>query len=459
MQITAASATGPAASDYFAAVFPTALPAPYAMALAACALLATGCRHSAAERVLASEPLYDAAFTGYVVCDVETGEVLASRNPDKLFTPASNTKLLTLATALAWLPNDSLPALAYRHDGDTLRLWGTAYALLGADDAAYNRRIRRRLAEHDGPVEVSLHGFNALPRFGSGWMWDDFNGVYARERSGLPVYANLATVWRTSDLKWGSRPNFLAVRPGAVLPKGRLSRRESSNRFAASAKTSPGDTLRAPLYDAQALTTQLLEDWAGRTIRHHAEPLPPDWKTRVYRGVPRDTLLRAMMLPSDNFLAEQLLLQAGLHQISSANVGRVMDSALAELFGAIPADQLRWADASGLSHYDLASPAALVTVLRELHAAEPWSRLRRVFPAGGEAGTTLAGRYGGRGREGPWLWAKTGTLRHNHCLAGYLRTDAGRLLAFSFMHNHFAGGSAAYKNAMERSLRSIKAAY
>ena len=445
---------------YFAPVYPRALST---LAALACALLAVACGRTAAERALAGEPIYDAAFTGYYLADAETGEVLAARSPARLFTPASNTKLLTLATALAWLPADPLPALSYRYDGDTLRLWATAYPLLGADDLPYNAAIRRRLAGHDGPVEVSLHAFRGLPRFGAGWMWDDFGGAYARERSGLPVYANLATAWRGADSSWRTRPAFLVVGADAVLPQGRLSRREGSNRFTASANPpagpGPADTLSAPLYDAQALATQLLEDWTGRDIRHHAEPLPPDWRARVYRGLPRDTVLRAMMLPSNNFLAEQLLLQAGLYRLGVTNEARIRDSAVATVFAGLPPDQLRWADASGLSHYNLASPAALATVLAELYRAYPWPRLRRLFAAGGESGTTLAGYYGPRDGEAPWLWAKTGTLRHNHCLSGYLEADSGRLLVFSLAHNHFPGGSAEYKAAMERSLRAVKAAY
>ena len=432
---------------------------PSTAALLVSVLLLAACGRTPAERALGGEPLYEDAYTGYVLSDVETGEVLAARNPERLFTPASNAKLLTLATALAWLPPDSLPALAYRHDGDTLRLWGVAYANLAADSAPYNRAIRRRLAAHPGPVEVSLHGFASLPRFGAGWMWDDFNGAYARERSGLPVYANLATAWRDPDSTWATRPRFLAVRAGPVLPKGRLSRREGSNRFAASAATAPGDTLAAPLYDALALTAQLLEDWTGREIRSHAEPLPPDWRARVYRGLPLDTLLRAMMLPSDNFLAEQILLQAGLYALGTTNERLVRDSAATTVFAAVPDDQLRWADASGLSHYDMISPSALVTVLRNLYARTPWPRLRRLLATGGESGSTIEDYYAPRGGEAPWLWAKTGTLRHNHCLSGYLVADSGRVIAFSLMHNHFPGASGDYKRAMERSLRAVKAAY
>ena len=430
----------------------------------ACACLACG-RNRALEAV-EREPLYGGAFTGLALADAATGELLAARDAAKLFTPASNAKLLTLATALAWLPPDSVPALAYRYVGDTLRLWGLAYPLLAADEAPYNQALRRRLAAHPGPVEVSVHGFAELPRFGAGWMWDDFAGGYQRERSGLPVYGNRVSAWRRSDSTWGTRPSFLAVRASPVLPQGRLSRPEGSNRLSASAKTPipppgsrPADTLTVPLYAAQSLTAQLLEDWTGRPVRHHADALPADWGSRVWRGEPRDTLLRRMMLPSDNFLAEQLLLSAGLFAHDLTDGDDIRRRATAEVLPATVAEQLRWADASGLSHYNLASPRALVAVLVDLYNAHDWDRLSRLLPAGGESGTTLANDYASAPGTPPYLYAKTGTLRHNHCLSGYLRADSGRILAFSLMHNHFPDGSRAYREAMARTLLAIKAAY
>ena len=423
-------------------------------------------RDRAGLEVLAAEPLYASAFTGLALADAATGESLATYDARKSFTPASNVKILTLATALAWLPPDSLPALAYRYVGDTLRLWGTAYPLLGAGEGAYNREIRRRLAEHDGPVEVSVHGFATLPRYGAGWMWDDYRGDYQRERSGLPVGGNRVRAWRRSDGTWSTAPGFLAVSPSPVLPKGRLSRDEGSNRLTASGKTAippPGsrraDTLSVPLYEAQALAAQLLEDWSGREVRYHADPLPEDWGTRVWRGLPRDTLLRRMMLPSDNFLAEQLLLQAGLFAYDLTDEGEIRRRAKAEVLPAAAATQVRWADASGLSRYNLATPAAVVAVLTDLQQRYGFPVVSRLFARGGELGSTLARDYGAAPGEPPHLWAKTGTLRHVHALSGYLRADSGRLLAFAFLHNNFPGGSRAYREAMARTLERIRDTY
>lgn len=432
----------------------------------ACALGATtGCR-SAASRIVEAEPQFREAFTGFYLADAATGEELAARDADKLFTPASNTKLLTAATALAWLPPDSLPVLSYRVDGDTLRLWALAYPLLGADDAPYNRRIRDDIAAWPGPVELGLHGYAELPRLGEGWMWDDYPYAFARERAGLPLYGNLVAAWRTemespgggASLEWHTRPGFLAVGESPDRRRGGLRRDEMSNRLVANPGTALHDTLTAPLYGANALASQLLEDFTGRPIPHHNHALPADWRARTWLGLPRDEALAAMMLPSDNFLAEQLLLQAGLFRADLTSPrairARARDSVLL-----LDESALAWADASGISHYNLVTPRALTEVVRTSFVEGGRVRTNRleVLPQGGRTGTIedwYAGELGV-----PYVFAKTGTLRHNHALTGLLRADSGRWLAFSFMHNHYRGSSREYKRAMQRALAAIRAAY
>ena len=426
---------------------------------------ASGCRPPAL-RIVDAEPLFAQAFTGFYLADARTGDELAARDADKLFTPASNTKLLTAATAFAWLPADSLPALAYRVDGDTLRLWALAYPFLGGDDSPYNVEIRRRLSGWPGPVEVGLHGYTELARLGEGWMWDDYPYAFARERSGLPVYGNLVAAWRSeqeapgggASLTWRTRPGFLAVGESIELARGRLRRDELSNRLTASPATAIDDTLLAPLYGANALAAQLLEDFAGRPIPHHNEPLPPDWRSRTWRGLPRDEALAAMMLPSDNFLAEQLLLAAGLYRGDLTDPRairrRAQDSVLQ-----IGREALAWADASGISHYNLVTPRALAEVVRASFVAAGEVRADRleVLPQGGRTGTIADWYAGALGV--PYVFAKTGTLRHNHALTGLLRASSGRWLVFSFMHNHYRGTSTDYKRAMQRALAEIREKY
>jgi len=89
--------------------------------LVVCLLL--GAVHAAERRPLAprinvilGEPGIARGYWGIQVVSLNTGEVLYSLNADKLFIPASNTKLFTTAAALALIgPNSSFaPRLRQR---------------------------------------------------------------------------------------------------------------------------------------------------------------------------------------------------------------------------------------------------------------------------------------------------------------------------------------------------------
>ena len=54
------------------------------------------------EKILA-QPDLGRGFWGIEITSVKTGKVLCSVNADKMFTPASNTKLFTTAAALAMI--------------------------------------------------------------------------------------------------------------------------------------------------------------------------------------------------------------------------------------------------------------------------------------------------------------------------------------------------------------------
>jgi D-alanyl-D-alanine carboxypeptidase/D-alanyl-D-alanine-endopeptidase (penicillin-binding protein 4) len=98
----------------------------------------------------------------------------------------------------------------------------------------------------------------------------------------------------------------------------------------------------------------------------------------------------------------------------------------------------------------------MVYVLTDLYREIPEERLLRLFASGGVSGTV---RDWYAGDEAPYVFAKTGTLANNHCLSGYLKTRSGRLLIFSFMHNHFREPLAGIKQQMQGILEKLRDTY
>jgi D-alanyl-D-alanine carboxypeptidase/D-alanyl-D-alanine-endopeptidase (penicillin-binding protein 4) len=63
-------------------------------------------------------------FSGVHITDLNTSEVIFSRNASKYFVPASNTKIFTLWASLNYL-GDSIPALKYIETDTSFTFWGT----------------------------------------------------------------------------------------------------------------------------------------------------------------------------------------------------------------------------------------------------------------------------------------------------------------------------------------------
>ena len=75
-------------------------------------------------KTVLESPFFDNQFTGFLILDAESNDTLYNLNSTKYFTPASNTKIFTLYTALQFIP-DKIPALKYLTQNDTLYIEGT----------------------------------------------------------------------------------------------------------------------------------------------------------------------------------------------------------------------------------------------------------------------------------------------------------------------------------------------
>ena len=157
-----------------------------------------------------------------------------------------------------------------------------------------------------------------------------------------------------------------------------------------------------------------------------------------------------MLVVSDNFIAEQLLLQVGKELSGEYNVHKAIDSVLKNHLSTLP-QKPRWVDGSGLSRYNLTTPENTVHLLTKMYHEIPLENLLHYFPVGGKTGT-IRSWYA---NDPPFVYAKTGTLSNNHCLSGYLITKKGTVLIFSFMNNHYRVSSSEIKEQMQDHLFEI----
>ena len=388
-----------------------------------------------------SGPFFSKHFTGLLVVDPATRDTVINHNSQLLFTPASNTKILTLYTGLRRIPN-RVPVARYLERGDSIWFSGTGDP--SQLHPVFNDSTLVAFLKKYRVVNWVAHTFPE-GRYGPGWAWEDFPYSFSPERSSLPLYGNAVQFFSDGD-NLRVRPSLF--RDSLERASNGPRRLEFSNRFRIG---NPGrDTITVPMFVTPGLVVDLLGKSGVNGIRL-ADRMPEGEQKTVY-GIARDSICALMMVESDNFLAEQLMLLASSEISDTLSFNRVRDSVLADELADLP-QQPRWVDGSGLSRYNLLSPASITLVLDKLYRELDRDRLFTFFPKGGENGT-LEDWFGYGNR--PYIYAKSGTLGNTYCLSGYLLTDSGRVLIFSFMNNHFTSPLSTVKREMEAVLLPLK---
>lgn len=387
---------------------------------------------------------FDNQFTGFMVYNPRTKDTVFNHNGERYFTPASNTKIFTLFTGLQYLP-ENVPAFKYAVHQDTLIVEGTGDPSFlhpyFRDSTALNFMKNYKF------VKLVTDNY-ANDKFGPGWAWEDYDMYYSPERSAFPLYGNVLSISNDEgDLK--TYPEFL--RPETTYTT--LDKRRDFNENKFYYKMTRKDTIEVPF----VLDTSMVKKLWNDLLPNKVEFIPyTKVKTdQTLYSIPSDSLYKRMMYVSDNFLAEQILI------LASSTVADTLDAD--PIRNAVLQNQLKflkqppkWRDGSGLSNYNLFTPLSIVQVLEKLYTDIPRERLFNFFPIGGKSGT-LKSWFGGD--KAPYIYAKTGTLSSAYCLSGYLITNSGEVLIFSFLNNNYVTSSNVVKPEMQKILEYLRDNY
>ncbi|WP_273567396.1 D-alanyl-D-alanine carboxypeptidase/D-alanyl-D-alanine-endopeptidase [Maribacter halichondriae] len=385
---------------------------------------------------------FENQFTGFLLVDPQKKDTLFNHNANKYFTPASNTKIFTLLTALKSLP-EKIPSLKYITRNDTLFIAGTG------DPSALHSYFKDSTSiaflKNQGNIALYFENFQE-EKYGPGWAWDDYQYYYQPERGSFPLYGNVVTLFNSPEKS--ITPDYFT--DSIINLDYALNREAEKNIFYYPVQRE--DTLEIPFRTDTTLTRRLLEKLLDKKITH-ATTMPAGKKSILY-SVATDSVLKRMMHESDNFLAEQLMILSSSMLSDTLNFAKARDHILENELNGLEQPP-RWVDGSGLSRYNLFTPKSMVQVLSKLYAEVSRERLLHFFPVGGVNGT-LEHWYGA---DTPYVYAKSGSLGNVYCLSGYLLTKSGKTLIFSFMNNHFMTPSSEIKQQMQAIFQGIRDGY
>ena len=386
---------------------------------------------------------YTPQHTGFLVVDLETRDTLIDVNASKYFIPASTVKLFTLYTSLQLLP-ETIPSMKYINEGDKIHVLGTG-------DPTWlhpyfkNDRPIQFLKQLDS-IFIYLNNYPG-EKFGPGWAWEDYSYSFSPEMTPIPLYGNVVEVTTNDSLEM--TPSHF--RTQVTREQDRPLRDWRDNQFHVPIKNQ--DTLIIPSITSNTLTKELLSEETQQEVLSKDTFAEKNWN--ILYGISRDSVLKRMLWESDNFLAEQLMLLSSSVLSDTLDFNRakefVLEQHVIDLY-----QSPRWVDGSGLSRYNLFTPKAMVTLLdhlyKEIDSAQLFALMPQWFPNG-----TL--NHTERQKTPSFIMAKSGSMGNVYYLCGYLQTQSGKLLAFSFMNNHFRRPSLDVRNDMYQILNGIHQNY
>jgi serine-type D-Ala-D-Ala carboxypeptidase/endopeptidase (penicillin-binding protein 4) len=381
--------------------------------------------------VVLNNPRLEGAIVAAHVTRLD-GKTIYERNPGLRVVPASNQKLLSTAFALHTVGPDYKPATklwktptftAVETTGDPMLTYSQ---LIGARDAL---KLNTQL-----PVHVKQPYAPMIP---DSWEYDDLPHKYAApitaftvdrasfelwSKGGKPVFS--PTSYNVQIVSEGGEgPPRVAYDPfrRVVFLSGQLP--EKDTRL---------DTLSIMNPDREAAF--LLG--AGFSPVKDVPLRAPDY---VIEGRPMAEMIAACLQPSDNNIAEHLMLMAahaksplGERAYPPARVR--MTEFLTQVAGLQPID-VRPMDGSGMSRHNIVTARGITQLLRWANV-QPTAPLWRASLARPGVGT-LANRL-----QGVEFYGKTGTLSMVSALSGYVKHKSGEDLVLSLVMNNYPGTAA-----------------
>jgi len=339
-------------------------------------------------------------FSGILIKDLNTQEVVFSHNEDKLFTPASLTKIFTLLAALETLGEEYAYSTSFYFSSTTPgEINGDLY-IAGSGDPTQTPEVIRKIADalvqkfniRQISGDIVLDNSKFLPEefLGRGWMWDDKN----------PLIGALTVMGYKVKEKQNSYLNAMPLLWGNIF--------------------------------SQELSKKGVKIEGNIRIGKVQEDLRIKY---IYYSDTLDKILAYMMKKSDNQSAENIFRTLALED-NPEGVSTTIARAIASLEEVIDTVLgLKWGkdyifvDGCGLSEYNLTTPAHLVKAITYLYQKYDF-KILDYFANTKEKGTL-------KERLPFQVWGKTGTLSSASALAGLLETKDKRWVVFCLMENNF----------------------
>jgi D-alanyl-D-alanine carboxypeptidase/D-alanyl-D-alanine-endopeptidase (penicillin-binding protein 4) len=431
--------------------------------------------------------------SGIQIVELESGQVVAQRNPHVPLAPASNMKLFTTAAAIDLLkPGFEVTTAVYaRGNVDSSGTLNGDLKVVGRGDPTIGGRF------HDGAATEVLQQWAAdLKRAGiktvtgdlifefgyfdtdyihPTWPRDQLVAWYEAPVSAFSMQEGCVEVrvlpsspGKPCVVQLEPPTSFVQIenscRTGGGLPY--ITRKLGTNTVivrggvpARSGATEVFITIENPVHYFAQVTNETFQRQGIRVqgkISLVARDARPDWRMVTKHTTPLNILIYVVNKKSQNHYAEQVLKMIGAEtrhegswEAGSAEVKEWMTTKIG-----VPANEFYPVDGSGMSRNNRASANAFISLLRYMWKS-PWrEEFVSSLPYTGDPDS----KFGNRLKRPPYarqVYAKTGYISGVIGLSGYVHAQSGKVYAFSFLFNRYRVGVFAVYNLQDAMLKEI----
>lgn len=427
------------------------------------------------------------------VVEVDSGRVVAERDPHTPLAPASNMKLFTTAAAIDLLkPTFEVTTGVYvRGNVDPTGTLAGDVKVVGHGDPTIGGRF------HDGKATAVIeewvgdlraagvktvrgnlifeYGYMDTEYIHPTWPVDQLVNWYEAPVSAFSMQEGCVQV-RVLPSRPGGRcvvqldppTNYLSVANSCVTGRGLpfITRQRGTNNIivrggvpARSGATEVFVTVENPIHYFASVVNETFAR-SGISVQGQIVITPRDangeWRLVSQHTTPLNIVVYVINKKSQNHYAEQLLKIIGAEkkqQGSWATGAAVVTDWLTTTVG-VPGNEFSQTDGSGMSRNNRASANAFVHLLRHMWQTTYREDFVSSLPYSGDPDS----KFGHRLRQAPYarqVYAKTGYINGVVGLSGYVHGQSGKVYAFSFIFNRYRVGVYAVYRLQDEMLKEI----
>ncbi|HYO75996.1 MAG TPA: D-alanyl-D-alanine carboxypeptidase/D-alanyl-D-alanine-endopeptidase [Thermoanaerobaculia bacterium] len=427
------------------------------------------------------------------IVELESGRVVAQRNPNMAIAPASNMKIFTTAAAIDMLkPGFEVTTAVYaRGEVDPSGTLKGDLKIVGRGDPTNGGRFHYGSATaviQEWAADLKRAGVKTVTGdlvFEFGYFDPDYIhptwprdqlvawyeapiAAFALQEGCVAVRVLPSAPGQPCIVQLDPPTNYLQVqntcRTGGGLPY--ITRKLGTNtiivRGGVPARTGPTEvfiTIENPVHYFAQVTNETFQR-AGIQVQGKislvARDPRQDWRLVTKHTTPLNILIYVVNKKSQNHYAEQVLKMIGAERRNQGSweAGNAEIKEWLTTKIGVPANEFFPVDGSGMSRDNRASANAFIQVLRYMWKS-PWrEEFVSSLPYTGDPDS----KFGNRLKRPPYarqVYAKTGYISGVIGLSGYVHAQSGKVYAFSFLFNKYRVGVFAVYNLQDAMLKEI----